>query len=142
MTISTTMTKLISVTAASSGITTAPSVLPPVLNSVDLPCAIIRPGSAQWNEHADGLYRQVRTYEITVYVKPVAQGKGIDEGVQACLAPMQALGRAFLDNPTLDHTVDIVRQPFADTGVRSDLDYAGTPYHGFQFELDITEKTS
>ncbi|MBI2934671.1 MAG: hypothetical protein HYY29_03770 [Chloroflexi bacterium] len=142
MSVTATFQKLCDIVAASSGISKAPKVLPPVINAADLPTAIVIPGPADWNEHALGLYRQIRTYIIRVYVKPVSQGKGVDEGVQACLGPMNALGRTFLDNNTLDNTVDEVRQPFSDSGVRGDLLYAEVPYHGFEFQLMVTEKST
>lgn len=141
MSVTGTLTQLRSIALASSGIVSAPADLPGVLNTVNLPCAIIRPGPAQWNEHAQGLYRQIRTYAIEVYVAPTGQGAGIDQGFQACLAPLNALGRTFLDNYSLNNTVDEVRQPFRDSGVVV-LTYGSTPYHGFVLEIDVTEKST
>ncbi|MDO8751138.1 MAG: hypothetical protein Q7K03_08350 [Dehalococcoidia bacterium] len=142
MSVSATFQKLCDIVAASSGISKAPKIFPPVLNASDLPCAIVIPGPAEWNEQANALYRQVRTYIIRVYVKPVALGKGIDEGVQACLGPMNALGRTFLTNLTLDNTVDEVMQPMSDSGVKGDLLYAAVPYHGFEFQIQVKEKST
>lgn len=143
MSVSATFVKINNLIAASTaGITTASTSLPATLNAVNLPWAVVIPGPASWNEHADGLYRQLRTYVIRVYVKPVAQGKGVDEGIQACLAPLNAVGRLFLTNYSLDNTVDEVVQPFEDSGILGDLEYAGVPYHGFEFRIQVKEKST
>ena len=133
--------KLCSVNLGSSGILTAPTAIPTALNESELPCAITIPGPAEWNEHAVGFHRQVRTYIIRVYVKPVALGKGVDEGYQACLAPLNALGLKYLDDLSLGNTVDEIRQPFTDSGIQV-LEYAGVAYHGFEFKLEVTEKST
>lgn len=145
MTVASTFTKLVSVVAGSSGIVTCSTTLPAKINDAALPVAIVIPGPAEWNEHAIGLKRQIRTYIVRVYVKPTAQGLGIDEGVQACYAPLNALGNTLLDNITLDNTIDEVRQPFRDSGIISGgeaMSYAGVAYHGFEYQIDITDKTT
>lgn len=145
MTIVATYAKIVSLTAATSGIKTAPEVLPGSIPVTDLPLALCSVGPATWNEHAVGLYRQVRTYTINVYVRPVAEGVTPDEGYKACLTPLYNLGRTFVQNWTLDGTVDQIgvgsRPEFTDSGVRP-LAYAGQDYHGFSITLQLTEKAS
>jgi len=83
VTVAATYAKLCSVVAASSGIVACSTSLPTQINDATLPRAVILPGAAEWNEHASGLKRQIRTYTIRVYVKAVAQGLGYDEGFTA-----------------------------------------------------------
>ena len=70
MTIAATYAKLVSLAAGTSGITRAPGGLPDTLTDDMLPCAVTIVGPASWNEHAVGLYRQVRTYEQRVLRAP------------------------------------------------------------------------
>jgi hypothetical protein len=142
MTISSTLTKLASVVLASSGITTSKTAIPATIHDSELPCAVVYPDRGELNEHAVGLYRHIQTYIVRVYVKPIAQGASIDEGYQACFAPYQALADTLIRNTSLDSTVDEVRQPIRTLGPRGDFVWADTTYHGFEFQLDITEKTT
>lgn len=147
MTILATHSALCTVVAGSSGINTAPTAMPMALNAADLPCAIVIPGPAKWNEHAVGLYRQDRTYLVNVYVLPVAQGQGVDEGFQKCLPIMQALGYTLLTNFDLSGAVDRIgdkdgRTSFTDGGIRGDMTFGDVTYHGFQLVLPIIEKAT
>ncbi len=143
MTVLATYQKVQSINAGSSGIVSAPTAMPSVLSPVDLPCALTFPGPAVWNEHAVGLHRQERTYAVRVYVKPVSEGKGVDEGFQAVMPIMQALAHTYMGNPTLDNTVDHVgsgdRTWVEDAGVQV-LEFAGVAYHGFELKIPIIEK--
>jgi hypothetical protein len=135
--------KIVELCAATSGIASAPEALPLALPEAGLPLALVVVGSATWNEHARGLYRQVRNYTIEVYVRPVAEGVIPDEGYKACLAPLFNLGRTFVTRPTLDNTVDHVgtRGEFDDSGVTI-LEFAGRQYRGFRLQLNVTEKAT
>lgn len=147
MTISATYTKIASLTAATSGIGSAPEAMPIALpeSTGGFPFSQVLVGPASWNEHASGLYRQVRTYSINVYVKAVSEGVTPDEGYKACLTPLYNLGRTFVQNMTLDGVADGVgtgdRPEFQDSGVTV-LTYAGRDYHGFTLTMEITEKAS
>ncbi len=147
MTIAATYTKIISLVSGTSGIAFAPEELPLSLSEADLPCALTLVGPATWNEHARGLYRQVRTYTINCYVRPVAEGVVPDEGYKACLTPLYNLGRTFVRNVTLDGEVDHIgsgrlEDPmFNDSGVRP-MEFAGRAYHGFSLTLVVTEKAT
>jgi len=143
MTLLATYEKIQSIAGDVSGITSAPTAMPTALNSVSLPCVLTFPGPAEWNEHARGLYRQARTYYVRLYVKPVAEGLGIDEGYQASLSLINDLGDAFVRNPTLDSTVDHIGEQgeFSDGG-KTVLEFAGILYHGCEIQLQVTEKTT
>lgn len=143
MSVAETYANLVALVAASSGIATCVSTLPAQINDADVPLAVVAVGAASWNEHAIGLKRQKREYRMSVYVKAVAQGAGVDEGYRACLAPLNALGVALLDDPTLGATIDHIGDygEFEDGGVQT-LTYAGVDYHGFEFRVAATEKAT
>jgi len=141
--IATTLTKLQTFNLASSGIASAPAVLPAQLADYVLPCALTFVGPAGWNEHAIGLKRQARMFYIRVYVKPVSQGISLNEGYQACVPILEALGNTYLEDPTLGNTIDHIgtRGEFRDGGIGV-LEYAGVPYHGFQLDIEVVDKTT
>jgi hypothetical protein len=143
VTIATTYDTLVSLAAGTSGIVTATTGLPNTLSDDMLPCVVTVVGPAEWNEHASGLYRQVRSYEQRVFVKAVTQGASLDNGYAACLTPLYNLGRTYVEDTTLGGTVDMLgtRGDFVDSGVAI-LSWAGTDYHGFTLTLRITEKAS
>lgn len=143
MTIASTWSKIVSMVAASSGIVTCSASLPAVVNNADLPLAYVTVGPGAWNEHAEGLKRQVRTYTVSVLVKPVALGLYPDEGYQAAMPILNALGNVFLDDPTFGDTIDQLgsgsRPQFTDGGVGV-LKFAETDYFGCAMQLQVTEK--
>lgn len=145
MTIAATYSQIVSLVAGTSGIEFAPEELPMSLSEADLPCALCLVGPATWNEHASGLYRQVREYRVNVYVRPVGEGVVPDEGYKACLTPLYNVGRTFVEDMTLGGTVDHLgsgdRSEFRDGGVAV-LEYAGRAYHGFTVTFEVTEKAS
>ena len=143
MSVAATYAALVTLVAASSGIAKCTSAVPSKLDDLDLPRAIVRAAEAEWNEHAQDLRRQKRYYIISVFVKAVAQGKPVDEGYQACLAPLNALGVSLLSDPTLGNTIDHFGDygEFTDGGVTV-LEYAGIAYHGFEFRVATTEKAT
>lgn len=142
MTILATLSTLRGIVAASSGITTAQTTLPERIDEGLLPFGFIFPDRGNLNEHAIGLYRHVQTYIVRVFVKPIAQGASIDEGYQACFAPFQALANSLVRNHSLNNTVDEVRQPIRTIGPRGDFQWGGVTYHGFEFQFEVTEKTT
>jgi len=143
MTIATTYAALVSLAAGTSGIVTATTGLPNTLTDDMLPCVVTVVGPAEWNEHASGLYRQVRTYEQRCFVKAVAQGASLDNGYAACFTPLFNLGRTYVEDTTLGGVVDMLgeRGDFMDSGVTV-LNWAGADYHGFTVTLRVTEKAT
>lgn len=142
MSIATTYAKLCALNATATGINYAPTNVPMVINESELPIAITEAGPATWNEHANGLYRQFRTYTIRVYVKPIGQGIG-DEGYQNSLPILDALGSIYVRNPTLDSTVDHIGDmgEFSDSGIVL-MDFGEMKYYGFTITLNVTEKST
>jgi len=145
MTIAATYTKIVSLVSGTSGIALCKEELTRQVSEADLPHAQVMVGPASWNEHASGLYRQVRTYTIRTYVRPIAQGVEPDEGYKACLTPLYNLGRTFVANWTLDDTVDQIgegdRPIFSDNGVEV-LNFDGIDHYGFTLTLMVTEKAT
>lgn len=142
MTIAATYSKIVELVAGTSGIALAQEELPISLTESDLPCALVRVGAGTWNEHATGLYRQVRTYYVDVYVRPIAEGVVPDEGYKACLTPLHNLGWTFVTNMDLDGVVDGIGGGFSDTGVKTLIHSGGREYYGFTLTLNITEKAT
>lgn len=140
MTIAATYAQICSMAAGTTGITSAPAYLVDQITDDMLPYVMVVVGQATWNQHASGLYRQVRTYELRCFVKPVAQGASVDEGYSACLAPLYNLGRTFVMSNSLGGTVDQTNSQ-ADTGVQK-LTFADVDFHGFTLTLGVTEKAS
>lgn len=149
------VTALQTVNAAITGITTAPTVYPPSLNTAQLPAAIVWPAEADDMLEGLGYNVEQRTYRITVYALPIEQGKGIDQGLQAATTLLERFITAYLsstnnpvlnengyqasirnsrDNPIRDTGLDILAYPPPATGV------AGYP-HFYGFELSVTIKT-
>ncbi len=139
MTVLSMVTTIQSIVADSSGIRSAPTEMPTSLNDSGLPCALTFPGAGTWAPHVVGAKRHDREYVIRVYVKPVSQGRGIDEGYQNVLPIMDALGRTFLNDLSLGGTIDHLSE-IRCSGIMGDLQFAGTPYHGFELRLIAAEK--
>lgn len=139
MSIASVITALQTKHASLSGIVTAPTAIPAVLDTARLPAVIVLPGPATWSNQAIGLTRNDRVYNVRLYVAPIAQGQGIDEGYQATITLMQTLGAVYTDWPNWHGSSFEQITDVADDGHQV-LQYAGIDYHGATFRLNITEK--
>jgi hypothetical protein len=139
MSISTVITALQAKNAAITGITSAPTAMPAALNTAAMPIALVFPGVAQWSSAAIGLNEVVRTYIVRVYVEPVGQGQGVDEGFQAAAPIMDAIGTAYLADPTLGGAITHFNS-ISDMGLDGVLMFAGNTYRGFEFQVSVTSK--
>jgi len=129
------------VNAAITGVTSAPTTVPASLNTADLPCAITTVGSLRGYQQAVGMPRVDVTYEVRVYVAPVAQGEGVDEKYQDMLTLLkrfmdayhtqQKAGGFFSDNVEQFHEFSADAYP---------LTFADTLYHGFTIRLTVVQK--
>lgn len=145
MTIATVHAAFQSKLAAISGITMAPVRQPASIQSVDLPMAITRPGTCSWSQGSFGKKQQIRNWEVTVYVQAIYQGQPIEQGYAATLPILEAVGEAFLDDPTLSDAVDtlqIQEDQMTDSGVLGDLTFFGGTvfYHGFTMTIPVKER--
>lgn len=120
------------------GVKSAPDDLPASLSAVSLPCVLTVPRAASWALQAIGLPRQTRTYDVMVYVGPVALGRTIDENFSHCLPLLQRFGESYLNNQTLSGAVERISE-ISDGGVES-LGFAGTSYWGFTYHVAVVEK--
>lgn len=142
MTVATTLAALNSLHDAISGVSV--SIAPPSVPSVRLPVAVTVPVDGIWNLHASALRRQERVYEVRVYVAPVSQGRGNDEGWTRCVALLEAFGQAYIAAPTLSGAVDQIgwdENRITDSGITV-LEHNGTLYHGFVYRVPVIEKVS
>lgn len=139
MTIATTVAALQALHATVTGVTKAPTVTPASINTADLPMVITIPGACTWSHEAVGLRKQVREYIVRLFVGPVGQDT-VDEAFDAAVPIIQAMGQAYIDNPTLTSAVTHIDQDFTDTGLDGQLLFAGNTYRGCEFRVRITEK--
>lgn len=135
-------TKIQTMVSQTTSAITAPSAMPTQLNTAHMPIALTFPAEADWELQAISYKRQNRTFKIRVYVKPVALGKGVDEGYQAVMPVLQAVGNKFLSSSglSLENTVDHI-DSIRDTGVGV-LAFGETTYHGFEFSFTVVEKST
>lgn len=140
MSISAVITAMQAIHGAISGVTTAPTAVPGALNTADLPMVLMLPGSASWlNLTTDQtLGRQQRDYLVQVYVAPIAQGQGVDEGYQDVVTLLQSFGATYVADITGGGAFEQMRI-IRDSGHQV-LQYAGVDYHGFIYTLTIKEK--
>jgi len=139
VTIAATIAALQALHATVTGVRTAPTKIPASFGAADLPLVMTLPGTASWESEAVGLHCQVREYVVRLFVQPTGQGT-VDEGFDAALPIIQAIGTAYQDDPTLGSAVAHIDATFTDTGLDGQLMFAGQAYRGCEFRMKITEK--
>jgi hypothetical protein len=134
--------------AAITGIAKAPTAYPGSLNTAHLPLVLVWPAASQSHQNSIGdLRRSDRTYNLDVYVAPVAQGQGVDQEIQNSITLLQRFIDAYANAEDSDliggspqATIKASEQsPIQDTGIVV-LKYAGTDYHGFRLQVGVYEK--
>jgi hypothetical protein len=144
MSVQTTISALQTKHATITGMKSAPTAMPSVLNTADLPMALVWPADAEWSLQAMGLRRQDRLYIVRVFVAPVAQDRPVDGGYQRCLPLIEAFGQAYQADTTLGGAVDHIND-CRDMGISGggyELTWGGMPYWGFVYRVQVTEKAS
>ncbi len=126
MTITTVIAALQSINAAVTDVDNAPTDYPSKIESADLPMVITWPGPAETTKPS-GKESQ-RTYQMTVYIKPHNQGRGIAEGWNEAKTMMQSLIDAYAD---VDNVL-LVNDGTYQASIRSD---AAAPITDGGFEL-------
>ena len=140
MSITTTITALQDLNAAITGVKLAPIAMPSTVNNADLPFVFVWPGEARHTLHATAWREVRRQYIVRCFVKPMGQGKGIDEGYQDAITMLQRFVEAYTSATAVNlsgavaHITDII-----DDGVGV-IPYAGVQYHGFEMRVLATEK--
>lgn len=120
-----------------TGINSAPGKMPASLKTAQLPLAYTHAGPGRWMQGSIGQKQQIRNMIVVVYVQPVAQNIPIEEGYAACEPILEAVGDAFLDDPTLSDvvsTLQVQENEMADTGIVV-LTFGGVQYHGFEITV-------
>ena len=127
-----------------AGIRKASEKMPAKLNTDDLPFAHMRIDTGEWERVSD-FSLQFRTFVVTVFVKPVAQGK-LDDGLKVSARLLQALGEVYLSDITLGGAVQHMGRgarwappTMEDSGVMV-YTYAGTDYWGFEYRITVKEQ--
>lgn len=78
-----------------TGIKTAPTTFPAVLNDADLPMAVVYPEEADHRTASTKVARRWRNWVIRVYVKATSLGKGIGEGFAETMPILDALVETY-----------------------------------------------
>lgn len=134
-----------------TGVTLAPELkdYKASLQDGQLPYVITWPGPGRWNNKGHGWWEDKRTFFILVYVLPLGQQLIGLRAVAATqlLERMRAHYITAANIPLADPTVanggyqitveSGQNTPHSDEGLRSDLEIAGTPYHGFMINLNV-----
>lgn len=146
MDVSAVLVKLQGLHAGISGVTSAPTEMPGAINTADLPLVLSYPGQGKHNKPWDTGKRVDRNFVVRLYVKPLGQGAGVDEGFQECLPffdrfsdVYQAITNRIVDDRTW-HEMIIE----TDSGVLATMRLhgasAGQEYWGITFNLRIWKK--
>lgn len=136
MTVETVLTALQAINVGLSGVKKAPTNLPSRLNNSDLPLVWVHPIGGTWTRQALGLHRVNVRIGVHFWVKPRAEGRAADVGYQEALDLYDLAGAAYLSNQELGLANTMIRE-VTDTGIRGDVDVAGTHYWGFDFVLTV-----
>lgn len=128
------------VNATIAGVKTAPTAMPASLNAADLPCALVFVGDFIGTQQAIGMSRCNETFLVRVYVRPIAQGQGIDQGYQEMLVLLQAFIDKYHTQQQGGMFGDKVENIGDFSGSAMPLMFAGTLYHGFEIRLEVVEK--
>lgn len=139
MSITTIQAQFQTILATVTGIKTAPAEMPATLNNADLPLAWTTPRAGSWSVEYVGGKKQIRIYEIAVYVSPLGLDRLYEGGFSETLPILQAVGDALLDDPTLGDVVDTLQlkeNELTDRGWEILTFLAtGAKYHGFRMNV-------
>ncbi len=127
---------------ALDGVTTAPDLdaYPRSVSADHLPLVLTLPASGGWDSAAVDLARHDRWYSIRVYVAPVGQGGSLLEWFPTCVALMQSIGGAYMDDLDLGGTVDHIAAVQDPGGLTVTLVLGGVEYFGFECRVEVIEK--
>jgi hypothetical protein len=149
MTIATTVTAFQALHATITGIVSAPTAMPQAIDTAELPLVFTWPGPTYeadgWQSQPGLWYTHRRVYIVRCYVKPIAQGRGFDDGYQTALTLLQAFGTAYMSaaGVALGGALEYIGPSVNDSGVRGDMQWvAGSDvyYTGFEFRIETKEK--
>jgi hypothetical protein len=148
MTIQTSIAALQTLHAAVTGVTAAPTAYPSSLDTAGLPCILVLPteGTVDLESFA-AKKRGDDIYRVYVYVAPVSQGAGTNEGVQLAIDLMQRLRDLYvtaanvaLTSGTYQATLKVSSGDPVRHSPIGTLDFGGVAYRGFTFDVGVMEK--
>jgi hypothetical protein len=155
MTVTTVIAALQTINGAVASVDNAPTDYPSSIEAADLPMVITWPGSAESGYQAGA--QSLRTYQVTLYVKKIGDGRGIAEGWNSTKTMLQGLLEAYMDStnhqlnvagvydanvipdfensPVTDSGFEVIAYPPPATGIE------GYPhYFGVQFNVMVKER--
>ena len=152
MAISTTINLLQALNRSITGIKRAPDLdkYPTVIDTANLPMMISWPSEAQFHIKGGGEKRQDRVYRLICYIEPLGQND-IPSRASAAATLLQRVVDTYitaanvaLADPggTNIYQVTIESGPnhqHSDSGLVSNLLFAGKPYHGFEVRVNVRE---
>lgn len=128
------------------GVVSAPTEMPGALVTEMLPCVLVYPGPA---EHAVPFYagrKEMRDWLVRLYVWPIGQGQGVDEGYQRCLPFLDRFQNKYHRPGNLAPADGMWQElrSLEDGGVRADLTLHGSGvgqvYWGLEFTVGVKIK--
>jgi hypothetical protein len=137
------VTALQTINASITGVKRAPTDYPSALRSADLPMALVYPMQCEHGVSAVQRGREARTWVVSLYVQPISQGTGVDEGFDNTVVFIDRFGDEYRRTANQKAGTAWNELQFVnDTGVRADLRLHGvgeTRYWGIQFELLVIQ---
>ena len=127
------------------GVRTAPTIYPGDLQTDDLPCVLVYPLEAEhivpWHQG----WRQDREWLVRIYVMPIVQGEGTNEGIEACRPFIDRFAELYFRPSIIAIATGEWRELelISDSGIRADLQLHGVGeqlYWGIEFRLIIKTK--
>lgn len=137
------ITDLQTILAAVTNVANAPTTVPGSVDNSDLPMIITVPGPASWSGNEIHRRLSARLYVVKVLVQPVGQGL-TSKAHTTLYGLLTAIGEALTTqgNQTLSTSGGYIAASeggIADTGLVP-VEWAGTFYHGAEFEVMVHEK--
>ena len=135
------LSSLQTVNATITGVTSAPTDFPAVLNSSDLPMALSYPEAAEYGRYAREGLSESRSWFVRLYVQPISQGRGVDEGFGNSVVFIDRF-RDEWEKTTNQQGGDWWSEVelVSDSGVRADMrlhNVGETLYWGIEFALRV-----
>ncbi len=150
MAVQDTINLLQTLNASIQGVVAAPQLAdyPTSVNTFNLPLVITWPTRGEWYSKGGGAKQSTRTYEVICYVQPIAQND-IPSNLVLSTPLLQRFLDAYIDVQNIpqstppQYQITIESSPngthHTDDGIRSDLMFGGTAYHGFILHVQVRE---
>lgn len=128
--------------ATVTGVTSAPTDFPSVLNPSDMPMALSYPEGANYERYAVEGHSERRTWYVRLYVQPITHGAGVDEGFSNTIGFIDLFRNVYrltAYQKGTDWWSEM--QLISDSGVRADMRLHNAPdapqHWGVEFQVLI-----